>query len=137
VSTSAASARESLADPDLATVEKVLAGDVSAFEEIVRRWQGPMVNMAWRYCRDRGRAEELAQEALPGFIVVACASGWCVVELVRESLPAMSAAGHAPVNISIAELHPLEGAGWAALALSSALVSWLLSRRLAGSSGLF
>jgi RNA polymerase sigma-70 factor (ECF subfamily) len=48
---------------DLADVERVLAGDVEAFEGIVRRWQGPLVNMAWRYCRDRGRAEELAQEA--------------------------------------------------------------------------
>jgi RNA polymerase sigma-70 factor (ECF subfamily) len=49
---------------DLADVDRVLAGDVGAFEGIVRRWQGPLVNMAWRYCRDRGRAEELAQEAL-------------------------------------------------------------------------
>ena len=48
---------------DLADVERVLAGDVRAFEGIVRRWQGPLINMAWRYCRDRGRAEELAQEA--------------------------------------------------------------------------
>ena len=48
---------------DLADVERVLAGDVQAFEGIVRRWQGPLVNMAWRYCRDRERAEELAQEA--------------------------------------------------------------------------
>ena len=52
------------ADADLADVERVLAGDVNAFEGIVRRWQGPLVNMAWRYCRDRGRAEEMAQEAL-------------------------------------------------------------------------
>jgi RNA polymerase sigma-70 factor (ECF subfamily) len=44
-------------------VERVLAGDVRAFEGIVCRWQGPLVNMAWRYCRDRGRAEEMAQEA--------------------------------------------------------------------------
>ena len=49
---------------DLADVERVLAGEVNAFEGIVRRWQGPLVNMAWRYCRDRGRAEEMAQEAL-------------------------------------------------------------------------
>ena len=49
---------------DLADVERVLGGDVNAFEGIVRRWQGPLVNMAWRYCRDRGRAEEMAQEAL-------------------------------------------------------------------------
>ena len=48
---------------DLADVERVLAGNVQAFEGIVRRWQGPLVNMAWRYCRDRGRAEEMAQEA--------------------------------------------------------------------------
>jgi RNA polymerase sigma-70 factor (ECF subfamily) len=51
------------ATEDLADVERVLAGDVQAFEGIVRRWQGPLVNMAWRYCRDRGRAEEMAQEA--------------------------------------------------------------------------
>lgn len=50
-------------DSDLECVTRVLAGDMSAFETIVRRWQGPLVNMAWRYCRDRGRAEELAQEA--------------------------------------------------------------------------
>ena len=48
---------------DLADVERVLAGNVQAFEGIVRRWQGPLINMAWRYCRDRSRAEELAQEA--------------------------------------------------------------------------
>jgi RNA polymerase sigma-70 factor (ECF subfamily) len=48
---------------DLADVDRVLAGEVQAFEGIVRRWQGPLVNMAWRYCRDRSRAEELAPEA--------------------------------------------------------------------------
>jgi len=40
-----------------------MAGDAAAFEGIVRRWQGPLINMAWRYCRDRNRAEEMAQEA--------------------------------------------------------------------------
>lgn len=48
---------------DLEDVNRVLAGDVAAFEGIVRRWQGPLVNMAWRYCRDRARAEEMAQDA--------------------------------------------------------------------------
>lgn len=56
-------ARAKNAEDDLADVERVLAGEVRAFEGIVRRWQGPLVNMAWRYCRDRERAEELAQEA--------------------------------------------------------------------------
>jgi RNA polymerase sigma-70 factor (ECF subfamily) len=41
----------------------VLAGDLSAFEGIVRRWQLPLVNLAYRFCRDRARAEEMAQEA--------------------------------------------------------------------------
>jgi RNA polymerase sigma-70 factor (ECF subfamily) len=51
------------ASADLADVDRVLAGNAAAFEGIVRRWQGPLINMAWRYCRDRGRAEEMAQEA--------------------------------------------------------------------------
>jgi RNA polymerase sigma-70 factor, ECF subfamily len=57
------SAPAQTATVDLDDVQRVLSGDVRAFEGIVRRWQGPLVNMAWRYCRDRGRAEELAQEA--------------------------------------------------------------------------
>ena len=56
-------ASQRAASEDLTDVERVLNGDLGAFEGIVRRWQGPLVNMAWRYCRDRGRAEELAQEA--------------------------------------------------------------------------
>lgn len=51
------------ANDDQADVEKVLAGEVSAFEGIVRRWQGPLINLAYRFCHDRARAEELAQEA--------------------------------------------------------------------------
>jgi RNA polymerase sigma-70 factor, ECF subfamily len=51
------------AGEDEADVAKVLAGDLSAFAGIVRRWQGPLVNLAYRFCRDRGRAEEMAQEA--------------------------------------------------------------------------
>jgi len=49
---------------DQADVAKVLGGDLAAFEGIVKRWQGPLVNLAYRFGRDRGRAEEMAQEAL-------------------------------------------------------------------------
>src|SRR5579863_7456753 len=55
-------ARVSASD-DQADVEKVLAGNVDAFENIVRRWQSPLINLAYRFCGDRGRAEDLAQEA--------------------------------------------------------------------------
>lgn len=51
------------ADADAADVSRVLAGDASAFEPIVRRWQRPLVSLAYRFCRDRGRAEDMAQEA--------------------------------------------------------------------------
>jgi len=51
------------ANDDRAVVGQVLAGDTEAFAALVQRWQTPLVNLAWRYCRDRGRAEEMAQEA--------------------------------------------------------------------------
>ena len=54
---------DSQSSKDSADVERVLQGDISAFENIVRRWQGPLVNLAYRFCRDRGRAEDMAQEA--------------------------------------------------------------------------
>lgn len=51
------------ASMDRVDVDKVLAGNISAFEGIVGRWQRPLVNLAYRFCGDRGRAEEMAQEA--------------------------------------------------------------------------
>jgi RNA polymerase sigma-70 factor, ECF subfamily len=48
---------------DRADVARVRAGDVEAFAAIVRRWQKPLINLAYRFCGDRGRAEEMAQEA--------------------------------------------------------------------------
>ncbi len=49
-------------DLDLVDVRRVLAGDSGGFEGIVRRWQGPLINLAYRFARDRGRAEDMAQE---------------------------------------------------------------------------
>ena len=57
------SAIEDQARADQANVERVLTGDVSAFEPLVLRWQGPLINLAYRFCHDRGRAEDMAQEA--------------------------------------------------------------------------
>ena len=48
---------------DQEDVERVLAGDLAAFERIVLRWQAPLLNLAYRFCRDRGRAEDMTQEA--------------------------------------------------------------------------
>jgi len=51
------------ANQDSADVRRVLEGELQAFENIVRRWQSPLINLAFRYCRDRQRAEEMAQDA--------------------------------------------------------------------------
>ena len=48
---------------DEADVDRVLAGNAEAFVGIVQRWQRPLINLAYRFCQDRGRAEEMAQEA--------------------------------------------------------------------------
>ena len=50
-------------DEDREIVDRVLAGDDSAFGRIVTRWQGPLVTLGYRFARDPGRAEDLAQEA--------------------------------------------------------------------------
>ncbi len=48
---------------DLIDVQRVLAGDLGGFEGIVARWQAPLINLAYRFVRDRARAEDMAQEA--------------------------------------------------------------------------
>jgi RNA polymerase sigma-70 factor, ECF subfamily len=50
-------------DDGVAAVDRVLRGDVAAFAEVVERWQDPLVALAYRFCHDRSRAEDMAQEA--------------------------------------------------------------------------
>ena len=89
---------------DEAAVRRVLAGDISRFDGIVRRWQGRLVSLAWRFCRDRTMAEDMAQEAfvkafraLPTFRGDAAFSTWLTAvalntyrSLLREHAPAAS-----------------------------------------------
>jgi hypothetical protein len=75
--------------------------------------------------------------AVPGMILAAGVLGWGAVELVRYSLPVLRGISLTPLPpLSAAVMQPLEQAGWVALALGASLLSWLLSRRLAGRSGL-
>jgi RNA polymerase sigma-70 factor (ECF subfamily) len=50
-------------DQDAAAAARVIAGDPGAFGGIVLRWQYRLVNLAWRFCRHRATAEDMAQEA--------------------------------------------------------------------------
>jgi RNA polymerase sigma-70 factor (ECF subfamily) len=48
--------------PDAELVRRFNAGDEIAFTEIVTRYRGKMFSLALRYLRDRGDAEEIAQD---------------------------------------------------------------------------
>lgn len=59
--TSPAGARRE-SDPDRALVAEALAGDRASFEALVRQYQARVVNYAMAVVRDRGEAEDVAQE---------------------------------------------------------------------------
>ncbi len=52
-----------LLDQDHEDVRRVLEGDIGSFEGIVERWQRPLINLAFRFCRNHQIAEEMAQDA--------------------------------------------------------------------------
>jgi RNA polymerase sigma-70 factor (ECF subfamily) len=49
-------------DPDRTLVDEAAAGNVDAFESLVRRYQTRLVNYAQAIVRDSGEAEDVAQE---------------------------------------------------------------------------
>ena len=80
-------------------------------------------------------------------ILLACGiCGWGAVELVHLGLPGLGLTGLSQPGLSWLTIFPqhlssdlvrsLELAGWVALALGTSLVSWLVSRSLAGRGGL-
>jgi len=80
------------------------------------------------------------KRAVPGILLAAGVFGWGAYEFVREAVPAAQSITHSvpftALHLPAAAQQPLEQAGWVAMALAVSLVSWLLSRRLAGQSGL-
>jgi RNA polymerase sigma-70 factor, ECF subfamily len=50
------------ADPDVALMMRVAAGDRSAFEQLVIKYQKSVINTAYRYTGNPAAAEELAQD---------------------------------------------------------------------------
>jgi RNA polymerase sigma-70 factor (ECF subfamily) len=49
-------------DPDVALMLRFQRGEAAAFDELVRRHQKAVLNIAWRYAGDRALADDLAQE---------------------------------------------------------------------------
>ncbi len=76
------------------------------------------------------------KRTVPGMVLIAGALSWAAIELVGQGLPDLRLAMFARPHLSASMVHPLEGAGWVAVSLGVSLASWLLSRRMAGRSGL-
>ena len=76
------------------------------------------------------------KRVVPGILLAGGVFAWGAVELFRYGLPTVSGVPLIPPHLASALERPLEQAGWVALALGASLLSWLLSRRLAGRSGL-
>jgi hypothetical protein len=76
------------------------------------------------------------KRAVPGILLAGGVFGWGAYEFIRHGVPTGDSIAFTPVHISAALERPLEQAGWVAMALAVSLVSWLLSRRIAGQSGL-
>jgi len=76
------------------------------------------------------------KRAIPGILLTTGVFGWGAVEIVRFSLSSFRSFTLTPPHLSAAAARPVESAGWVALALGVSLISWLLSRSLAGRGGL-
>ncbi len=103
-------------DDDESIVARVLAGEVDAFEQIVLRWQGPLLNLAYRFSRDRGLAEEMAQDAflkifrsLKRWRGDAKFSTWMFSVAINHYRTTLRR--HVPVNVDLAEMDAATAAG--------------------------
>jgi hypothetical protein len=76
------------------------------------------------------------KRAIPGILVAAAVLGGGAVELIRHVLSGASEISLAPPQLPAVVARPLPSVGWVALALGASLLSWMLSHRLAGRSGL-
>ena len=72
------------------------------------------------------------KRAVPGMVVAAGVLGWGAVEVVRYVAPALSEVRMAQPHVTAAMARPLEQVVWVVAALAVSLVSWLVSRRVAG-----
>jgi RNA polymerase sigma-70 factor (ECF subfamily) len=102
-------------DQDAADAARVVGGDLDAFEGIVRRWQHRLVNLAWRFCRDRATAEDMAQDAfvkafraLASFRGESAFSTWLTAIAVNTYRTRLRAEGQPLVSLDPARAYAAE-----------------------------
>ena len=77
------------------------------------------------------------KQAIPGFILAGGVFGWGAVEMVRHAALEASAFALPKPYIGATSSEPMQQAGWVLVSLGVSAAGWMLSRRLAGRSGLF
>jgi len=76
------------------------------------------------------------KRAVPGMVLAAAGFGWCGYEFAQM---ARLAAGHMTmraVHLAVTLDRPQQQIAWVALALGASLASWMISKRMAGRSGM-
>ena len=76
------------------------------------------------------------KRALPGMLLIAGVLCVGALQFAQHAVPAAREFAVTVPQISAVVERSLEQGSWVALALASALLSWLLSRRMAGRAGL-
>ena len=93
---------------------------------------------------ERVREEAVAPEPIPfpwrrmvpGMVLAAAGLVWCIVELVQLGIAEAGAPMLTELHVGSSMSQSAKGAGWVAAALGVSLLSWLLSRRVVGRSGM-
>jgi hypothetical protein len=73
---------------------------------------------------------------VPGAVLAMGGLGWGAVELTRQAIKAARSAQPVLLQIPDSLVHPMETAGWVALALGISWASWMVARRAGGESRL-
>jgi hypothetical protein len=76
------------------------------------------------------------KRAVPGIVLAVGVFGWGAVGFLKQAVPAARAFSFTQLPFAISASRPVEVTGWVFFALIVSLISWILSRRLAGQSGL-
>ncbi len=99
---------DTVAESDLALVERVQRGEKSAFDVLVLRYQHKVLKLVMRYIRDAMEAEDVAQEAfikayraLPGFRGDSAFYTWLYRIAINTAKNALVSAKRRPIDYSL------------------------------------
>ncbi len=111
------------------TIDEILAG-----EEVLVPSSGFLASVMERVEEEAAAPAPIPfpwKRAIPGMVIAAAVLGGAAVEFARMTGPALRELRFTAPQVSAAMVRPLEQAGWVALALGVAVVSWMVSRRVA------